>query len=254
MPNQRCEEYLSSYHFYPNSVEFRIVSSKALEKFKNVQSFQLNQLVNGKFFFKQDRREILLLKYDMWNRWLQEVENFFIQCHETCDRIRQKDIDVVVALAEKTAYLYNKTITDTHDYHFDTEFTAVWFDIHNVAFDELTENLRKLSGTYEEVFVRLVDMMCVGLQYTLIELYELNELFKQKDHSEMFLVVSNYSLAYIANFGYAIEAHRAKYYKERFGVQTVYFKNYTDCNIPLRLIDDVKNVGIEINYEKSLTF
>ena len=196
---QRYTEYLSSYHFFPNSIEFRIISSKAIEKFKNVQSFQLNQLVNGNFFFQQDRREILLLKYDMWSRWLVEVENLFIELHESSDTVRQKDIDTVVALAEKTAEKYESIIRSENAKHFHDQFADIWISVHSAAFKFLVEEIRSSYGTYEVVFTKIVDLICEALQYTLTEIHELNEMFKNPEAEEIFLVTTPFCKRYYKN-------------------------------------------------------
>jgi hypothetical protein len=250
--SQRYSEYLGSYHFYPNSVEFRIVSSKALEKFKNVQSFQLNQLVNGNFFFDTDRREILLLKYDMWSRFLNEVENLFIQLHETNDNIRQKDLDIVIALAEKTAEKYEAIINEHKEGHFKSEFADIWMAVHQVSFDFLVEQMRKMHGSYEQIFVQLVDIFCEGLQYTLIEIHEINELFKHPDSEEAFLVISEFCNGYYREKGESLSAHRAKIYQQKFNIKKVWIKNYTDTGITFGIIQAIEDSGLEVDYKKSI--
>lgn len=248
----RYAEYLSSYHFYPNSIEFRIISSKAMEKFKNVQSFQLNQLVNGNFYFQQDRREILLLKYDMWSRWLVEVENLFIEMHETSDSVRQKDINIVLALAEKTAEKYEQIITEDHPGHFHDEFANVWLEVHAVAFKYVVEEIRRMTGSYETVFSKIVDLICEGLQYTLTEIHELNEMFKHPDANEIFLVATPFCKKYNRSTGDCLIANRTKVYQKYFEFKKVWFKNYTDDKLPLGLIQSVENLGLEVDYKRCI--
>lgn len=249
---QRYSEYLGSYHFFPNSIEFRIVSSKAIEKFKNVQSFQLNQLVNGRFFFPQDRREILLLKYDMWSRWLTEVENLFIELHETSDSIRQKDIDTVVALAEKTATKYEHIITEEHTAHFKDEFSAIWIESHKHAFEYLIDSFRKLNGSYEHSFITIVDLLCQALQYTLTEIHEINEMFKDPEATSIFLVMSDFCLRVHHDTGKCLAAKRIHTYKKYFNFTHVWLKNYTDMHLPAGLIEAIESEGVEIDYKRCI--
>lgn len=249
---QRYAEYLSSYHFYPNSIEFRIVSSKAIEKFKNIQSFQLNQLVNGKFYFAQDRREILLLKYDMWSRWLIEVENLFIELHETNDRIRQKDIDVIIALAEKTAEKYTSIIKDEHSGHFEAKFADVWLESHDVAFKYLLEDIRKLQGSYERAFREIVDLLSEILQYTLTEIHELNEMFKNPEAKSIFLIASDFCIRFFSETGSCLLAKRCSVYQKYFNFDAVWFKNYTDHTLPAEVINQVESCGVSIDFKKSV--
>lgn len=254
MPKQelRYSEYLSSYHFFPNSIEFRIVSSKAMEKFKNVQSFQLNQLVNGNFYFQQDRREILLLKYDMWSRWLVEIENLFIELHETSDAVRQKDIDVVIALAEKTAEKYEAIIRYENDKHFHDEFANIWINVHSAAFKFLVEQIRALHGSYEHVFTNIVDLICEALQYTLAEIHELNEIFKNPKAEEIFLVTTSFCKRYYKTTKTCLIAYRAREYKKYFPFTNVWFKNYTDDKLPVSLIDGIEEIGLNVDLKRCI--
>lgn len=249
---QRYLEYLASYHFFPNSIEFRIVSSKAMEKFKNVQSFQLNQLVNGNFYFPQDRREILLLKYDMWSRWLTEVENCFIQHHENSDTVREQDIDLILALAEKTAEKYELIISNEHQGHFDENFSKIWINIHHGAFKFLISELASLRGTYEKVFTQIVDLICEALQYTLTEIHELNEMFKNPEADEIFLVVTSFCKRYYQKNGQCLISHRAQQYQKNFPFTKVWFKNYTDEKLPEGLISSIENLSLEVDYKRCI--
>lgn len=247
----RYNDYLGNYHFFPNSIEFRIVSSKALEKWKNVQSFQLNQLINGKFFFDQDRRELLLLKYDMWSRWLVELENLFIELHEDTSIVRQKDLDVVIKLAKKTAEKYTTIIRDEHTHHFKDDFSEIWLETHNVAYEIMIEEIRKLHGTYEGVFSEIVHLLCNIMQYTLTEIHELNEIFKDPEASEIFLVISNFC-AHYAKTGNCVVSKRLKIYSKYFPFKSIWFKNYTHDRLPTVLMNNVEASGFEVNYKKTL--
>lgn len=249
---QRYSEYLSSYHFYPNSIEFRIVSSKAIEKFKNIQSFQLNQLVNGSFYFQQDRREILLLKYDMWSRWIIEVENFFIELHESSDSVRQKDIDVVLALAEKTAEKYESIIKEDHPGHFHDEFSNIWIETHSIAFKHIVDEIRRMHGSYEVVFTQIVDLICEALQYTLTEIHELNEMFKNPDADEIFLVATSFCRKYYKTTQNCLIANRAKIYKKHFPFTKVWFKNYTDEKLPEGLVNSIEELGLQVDFKRCI--
>ena len=254
MPNksERFDNFLNDYKFHANNVDFRIVSSKALEKFKNVQSFQLNQLVNGKFYFPQDRREVLLLKYELWTKWLLEVENLFIEKHEFNNMITQKDIDLVAELSQKSCDKYKEIVTDNLSDHFDQDFIKVWCEVHTVAYNFFKDYVRKMTGTYEEVFVNLVDVTCEFLMYTLTEIHELNEMFNNPESDEIFLVISDYCLRFFNITGKCIVALRAEIYSKTFPFKKVWFKNYTDQNLPAALIAQVSDAGFKIDYKRTI--
>lgn len=249
--SQRYLEYLSSYHFYPNSIDFRIVSSKAIEKFKNVQSFQLNQLINSKFYFPQDRREILLLKYDMWSRWLVEVENFFIERHEDSSEVTKEDLCIVIALAKKTSEKYTDIMT-SNDNNFNTEFITIWIEAHESELELFFEELQNMNGSYGSVFQEITDILCEISQCTLAQIYELNEIFKNKDagNTEMFLIISKYSTKIFERLGVCITSRRIEIYKKYFNFNKIWLKNYTDDKLPHGIIKAIELSGIEIDYKK----
>jgi hypothetical protein len=145
---ERYKNFLNTYEFYSNSIQFRILSSKSLEKWKNVQSFQLNQIANGKFFFAQSRKEILLLKYDMWSRFLFEIENFIIEFAGKTSQKEMTDfsIDFILSLAEKTDKTYKEVILDEKNEVFDLEFNKIWLDLHDEVFKKFKESVKSLNG------------------------------------------------------------------------------------------------------------
>lgn len=270
----RYDDYLSTYKFYPNNILFRIQSSKAIEKFKNVQSFQLNQLINGKFFFARDRRELLLLKYDMWSRWIYEVENFCIELSGKSSVISSKDMDYVLDLATKTEKTYESVITNKHKYAFDSNFTKIWLETHKLSFDFFIILLKKLHGLrYDAFFIRVIDIIVQLLQYTLTEIHELDTLFCKRNklcsicpiqeecsHSKRcealddtpFIIFGDFESNYYSDTGKCLAAERLKIYRKYFDIQEIYFKNYTDEPLDEFLIQNVEDIGIKIDYKKCL--
>lgn len=270
----RYDDYLSTYKFYPNSIQFRIQSSKAIEKFKNVQSFQLNQLINGKFFFARDRRELLLLKYDMWSRWIYEVENFCIELSGKSSVISSKEIDHILDLAVKTTETYESVINIQHKNAFDANFTKIWLETHQLSFEFFVKLLRKLNGLrYDTFFMRVIDIIVQQLQYTLTEIHELDSLFCKRNmlcamcsipedcshakHCESldetpFMIFGNMESSYYGETGKCLVVERLKIYSKYFDIHEIYFKNYTDESLDEFLIQRVEDIGIKIDYKKCL--
>lgn len=274
--SKRYQKFLDNYEFYHNSVNFRIRSSKALEKFKNVQSFQLNQLANGKYHFSQDRRELLLLKYDMWSRWLYEIENLIIELsgNHLEHIIDSKDIYMIVMLALKTSETYKSVIHDKHNEFFDNNFINIWEEIHELAFEYMIDCIKSLKGlSFDIVFTRIVDILVEVMQYTLIEIYELDSIFckheircedcseedicpknKREDSEEntIFIIVAQLTYKFFNITEKCIILERIKIYKKYFNFNEIYFKNYTDEPFHQDMIELIENSGININYKKSI--
>jgi len=263
----RFEKYLSTYQFYSNSISFRIISSKAFEKFKNVQNFQLNQLANGRFYFSSTRREILLLKYDMWSRCLAEIENYFIEMsgNEVNNIVGSEDLNFILSLANKTTDVYKEIMLNKNIDYFDIEFTKIWLEIHESVYLYMLEMLKGIEGySYEMAFTLIVDLLIKCMQYTLIEIYELDSIIckrnkdcktcEESDDCETsdFVIICELSESYFHMFGESLAANRLNVYKKYFDIDSIFIKNYTDENIPKELINDLEKTNINIDYKKTL--
>lgn len=254
--SNRQEKFLSNYSFYPNSINFRITSSKALEKWKNVQSFQLNQLINGKFEFSRTRREILLLKYDLWSQCLYEIENYAIESPyiDEGEDVTQQDIENIVNLAKKAENIYHDIVThEDNEVYFDQEFSKIWLQFHDNRFELFIEDLSKLSGNMNDVYIKIVDSLCSLTQYTIIEMLEISVLLDirdKKSDESAFLVVTEYCSGFHDGDNLRFLTTRALFYKKYFNLSEVYIKNYTSSPIPLSIARVVESLGIGINYEK----
>lgn len=251
----RFDNYLSNYNFYSNSISFRIQSSKALEKFKNVQSFQLNQLVNGRFYFSIDRREILLLTYDMSSRFLYEMENF---CIELCsgsgrDRSNTDDVQVITDFYKKTVELGKDIIFNTYKINFDNEFSTIWYEMHTYIHKYVVEKIQLLEGlSFDTLFSRLVDYIIEMLQYSLIEIHELDCLIKNLNEGiKPFMVITSLSKK-IRSIEECPFNHRLSVYKKHFGLKSLYLKNYTDHLIPEHILNVADQQEVEIDFRKTI--
>lgn len=178
----RLNNFLETYEFYPNSVDFRIVSSRALEKFKNVQSFQLNEIRNGNYKFGESRRELLLLKFDLLTRVLIETENLCIQ-HYHNNITNDFIIDAAMSMLYKSRTLYEKIILEDHKDSFDDVFSAMWIEIVSTVEYVINERLRKLKGATLEVFyTEFVGIVSSSIQNSTFELFELDVQLSKSGH------------------------------------------------------------------------
>lgn len=254
----RIDNFLNSYHFYSNSIDFRIQSSKAIEKYKNVQSFQLNQITNGQFFFKKDRKEILLLKYDMWTRWIYEVENYLIEMSNLYPKLilEEEHVDFMIELSEKTCQKYKDIMTNSDKQFFDPSFVEIWLSGHELSYEIMIERIKELNGHRFDIgFNILVDNIIETMQYTLIELHELNGLY-QHFHNSVTLDLSNLPFLIFTDldkvckqfFNKHLIIRRLKVYKKYFDIKELYIKNYSNNRFDPEIFDKIEELGIKINY------
>lgn len=271
----RFKDYLGSYNFYPNSVQFRTASSKALERWKNVQSFQLSQLIKGKFFFSKDRREILLLKYDLWSRWLYEVENICIErAGDDNKRVTNADIDLIIALSDKTTQIYKNLMLVEHNANFDNRFLNIWLELHETPQKYLIHQIRTLDGlTFEDFFTKLTAVLTSVMQYTLIEIHELDMILckventcetrkytaectdkKMLLHKDVvpFIIITDLIDHVFAALGKCLVCERLKVYRKYIHFEVIYLKNYTDAPINPLLIQNIEKLGYQVDFRKSM--
>lgn len=270
---QRLKDYLDSYKFYPNSVDFRIVSSKAIEQFKNVQAFNLNEIRNGKYKFGRTRREVLLLKLDLLSRAIYEIENLCIQFYHNDEKVTPKFINYVIKLIEKSRYVYNEIILDKHPEEFDPVFTEIWLKIINKDNDILLSGIRDLEGSnLIDFFVKLVTLLSSLIQNSTILLYELDTMLRKQSHpycnttngvskiesesysseeKQLMLVISNYLNSNVVRSKEHLRS-KLEIYQEHFEIEGIYFKNLSDEPINPGIMSYVEEIGIPIDYKRSL--
>lgn len=267
----RYKDFLSSYKFHPNSINFRIVSSKSIERWKNVQSFQLGELVKGKFFFAKDRREILLQQYDLWSRFLYEIENFCIERFGDENKLTTaEDVNFVLALAGKTSALYKKLMLVDHNQQFENVFLNIWLEIHETPYRYLIQEIKLLAGLpFEDFYAKLVSTLIAVMQYTLIEIHELDMLLCKVEGAQSgvfpceekltlpkdtipFVIVTSLVDRVFAMTGTCLVCERLKVYSKYIDLEEIYLKNYTDAPVNARLIENIERNGFKVNFRKSM--
>lgn len=267
----RYKDFLSSYKFHPNSINFRIVSSKSIERWKNVQSFQLGELVKGKFFFAKDRREILLQQYDLGSRFLYEVENFCIERSGDENKLTtDEDVNFVLALAGKTSALYKKLVLVDNNQQFENVFLNIWLEIHETPYRYLIQEIKLLTGLpFEDFYAKLVSTLIAVMQYTLIEIHELDMLLCKVEGAQSgvfpceekltlpkdtipFVIVTSLVDRVFAMTGTCLVCERLKVYSKYIDLEEIYLKNYTDAPVNARLIENIERNGFKVNFRKSM--
>lgn len=272
----RVDQFLENYDFSPNSIDFRIVSSKALEKFKNVQSFQLNEIRNGRYKFGSSRRELLLLKFDLLTRVLAETEKVCIQNYHNNEGTTELIVSYTLEMLRKSRKLYNEIIT-SHPELFDPVFAGIWTSMLDKKENLLIGGLTSLiSKPLEIFFSSLVDIISSFIQNGTFELYELDvKLAKyghtDKDYKEKIITLQGIEttdfniyepkdmMLVISNLTNTTNTHILSYVKDKldiyinkFGISHVYFKNLSDHEISPNVIELVESLGLVIDYKKSI--
>jgi hypothetical protein len=195
-----------------NNLEFRANAAKVQAAFKLSQASALEEITtNTRHQFTNVAKEILLAKYDVWYRFLTDIEyylvlatnkNDFDVVHETLAQVRNnpdlnvpqaetliekmKDSDTglksvdhkyIMKLISLARYrMFNKILLNDKD-TFDKQYVKYWNKAHRAVFEVISSKI--LACDYEQpakYYTELGHFISHALYHTLYELYELDKL------------------------------------------------------------------------------
>lgn len=267
---KHLESYIENYSFNENNIQFRIHSSRSLETYKHFQSFNLNELVNGKFKFRKTSKEILLLKYDMWYRWLMRIEGYIVA--HNAQTISKENIEQFINYSDSTNQLYSYIMSD-HPEYFATCFTEKWKVVHSYLYEFLLTRLREMNGLSSvDFFAEASGVLTDVMNATVFELAELecmvflndvkindkpsnenlHEILEEDKSNAFFLIFNDICFEYDKTMSACLLSVRLDLYKKWFpSLDTIYLKNYTGKPISEKLFKEIKK-KINIDSERSL--
>lgn len=172
----RCEGTL--FHprkFTHNNINFRIKTSEAISMFKAKQAFVLKQMpYNTKFEFSLVAKDIMLLKYDVWYDWLNEVEQILLTSCESRKEIKNS----ILIVARQRKIYYENTLLENFTGK-DLKLIKMWIDIHEKVYNLLEEKILKTNDSLSngDLFFEITRITSNILKRTLYELQELETIF-----------------------------------------------------------------------------
>lgn len=267
----RIGNFLEDYKFHPNSVDFRIISSKALEKFKNIQAFNLNEIRNGKYVFDKTRRELLLLKFDLITRVLHEIENLCIEHYHTSKILTKEVLEYSFGLLDKARQKYKEVIRENPN-EFDNEFSRIWIQISNISEYVESHEIANMVGQplelYFSEFVSLITKYCQDSTFSLFELdlhvskqkYEGTsnsvktgkELVTPEDNKKTLMVVISNLTNSDKEYALAFLKRKIDIYLSVFNIEKLFIKNMSERPIVIEVLKLLESFDIEIDYTRSL--
>lgn len=175
MTNRNNNKYFHPREFIGNNIEFRIGSSAALAKFKETQSFILNQLALNPFHnFSNTAKEMLLFKYDVGFDLMCELEQYLL----VTDSTEYCSGDILPMINERLEYI-NETLLKRGDI-IDLDYYKLWMqDYQNIvksAVIKLNEVLRT-SLNPASIFGALIDLYIQVMNHSLFTLQEFDVVF-----------------------------------------------------------------------------
>ena len=219
----------------PNNITLRILGSLCIGKYKESQAFALGELTNTSIHtFSQTSREILLLKYDIWFRWLVEVEDVLRRRRTKLpeDRDDSARIAEVIMQISDTLEAEYTSILRSYSETFDPKYVEIWLRVHSYLYKYLRARILALTDKDVHAFmVTITDLLILVMDNTLFELHEIDNLFNGGD---AFISYDDICEEYC--FGGVISpcilTERLKVYKEAFPniSKTLTIKDYSAKN------------------------
>ena len=235
--------------FTENNIEFRISSSKMMERYKNTQSFVLSEMLYGEYKFSKTSKEIALITMDIVFGWIVTLENYLIRDRRELFNENARLFSDESAITARDYYL--KTIEE-HPSIFKKEVVDVWMDLHNDKFAMLRKVLEGCVGMRDiDAFSYIVNTLTEAMDALKFELYEIDYLLE--NGKRPFLCLSDLSLVVLRDFNENQLLFRAGVYKKHFNISdTFILKNYSQEHNPIVFVRELEDNGIIIENKQSL--
>jgi len=165
---------LNSRPFVPNNIGLRKITSLCISKYKEAQAAALYDLSSSPTHqFSDTAREVLLLKYDIWFKWIIEIEDV-LRRKQLSEDTRQIILEISNALEEE----YTSTVLQYKDI-FDQKYIKVWIKVHSFLHKYLKVKITQISiKDISKFMIEITDTLITVMHNTLFELHEIDSLFK----------------------------------------------------------------------------
>ena len=212
-----------SMDFHPNNIGFRVLSSKLMERFKQTQSFVLEEMEHGTYPFSRTSKEAVLLYTDVTFEWILALEARIIKDQYKVDLTEEKAKTLALSIESYFAYIH-KVIT-SHPSLFEAKPMKVWMDSRYSIEDKLLllAKDKKRRGTVS-FFTESVNIIIDSIEEMRLDLFEIDYLH----HGGMkpFLCVTDLDSDFRQEESRLI--NKATVYKKAYGAKTFSLKNYTN--------------------------
>jgi len=246
MTKRELNKYFHPRPFVGNNIDYRIGSSASLARFKESQTYLLNQLAFNPFHkFSHTAKEILLLQFDLCFDLICELEQYLL--------VEQNNIsfvDIEQFLLKREEY-FRKTITDQNGY-IDLEYFDYFEKIYEISkkrnlqiFKMIFESDMNISSKFGSV----VDFFIQIMNHTLYELQELDIILYSKQTPAFNLDKMSCDMNHHID-GTCPLLERIKLMLTIRDFEHIIIKNYLDSSIPFVLTpvySGLLDLGIKYN-------
>lgn len=213
--------------YTPNNIRFRIVSSNSIAQYKMDQAFDFNELVNNAdYSFSQESREILLLHYELWFRFIIRIERVLIKNGNATDDIGTLAQNFVMLARDICSEIDD--VTQSHPNLFKSHTKTL---VKKAFAPFLLWIFDTIANTDKDnmyvAFPKIVTTISASLHNILFILQEIESIKANAgDSSKHFLSYTEETEAVRSVVNSCPMQIRAKLYKAAFGSDSFNIKNY----------------------------
>jgi len=229
--------------FTENNIQFRVISSKLLERYKGAQSFVLSEMIHGKFKFSKTSRELAILIMDTTFAWLIQIENYIIRDNEKTFNIDAVNFSIK-SFEEMDMYILS--LVDKHHDIFSENVSIPWRMIHKTQTELAKTVIKSAEGLSDlEAFSTIANVIIEMIDTMKFQLYEIDSMNNQTKKPP--LCLTDLCILSVSEFDLFPMLERARVYNDVFKVDSgFYFKNYSQESNPFTYIKKLEDAGIKI--------
>ena len=216
----KCSEYT------PNNIEYRVVTSRQLAKYKIQQSLVLSEIINNapNHTFSPTAKEIVLSKYNFWFIFALWLENYLLKVNSAKEKLSDKNYEeiknVIVEEAKRIVKNHDNLILsliEQNPKELNKDFYNMWKELHNSQI--FTYLLKVIKETYlatpSNYFSRIIEELINILALTVYEVYELDYLTLDKSKNIIIYVDETH---FKIDKDLEVLINKVKYFEEHFDI------------------------------------
>ncbi|MCK5536493.1 MAG: hypothetical protein KAI79_06680 [Bacteroidales bacterium] len=231
----RNSKYFHPRPFVGNNIEYRIGSSAAQVRFKESQTYILNQLAFNPFHkFSVTAKEILLFKYDIWFDFINELEQYLLVTHNG-----NIDADNIIGFSDIRAQYYKDTLIKQPEVQ--NNYFMVWDHEHDVLYQYFINKIKEICNAdmpRASIFGAIIDVLIKVMAHTLYELQELDIIFFTRDTP----IFNLDELSCNSNQVNCLLYDRILNLKKVRNFDSIIIKNYLNDAVPFKLTNLYKHL------------
>ena len=260
---------IESYKYFENNIKFRITSSRLLAEYKEMQEFNLKEMVFGNYPFPKEVRDIYLLKLDLWFRFAIQLEEKLIRLEDSA--ISKEEVSHILEMANLTEARYTEIMDDhKQNPNFDTKIYRIWRECHKELYNYFAATVKEVEGfDTVEAFSHIIKHLIVALETTLYELFEVINITRNFsdekinesrivgfDAGKTYLCFTSICKEYKAKTCKNLIIERLKIYLTFYDIQTVALRDYSESKMPIEavktIMEELNKLGVELDIVSTL--